>query len=114
MHELGIIFHIIDSIEEIGAENDLTQVLSVTLEVGEVSAIVPEYLTDCWRWAADKTELLKGAQLKYETLPALTFCENCGQTYSTVKYAKICPHCGSDKTYLASGREVNIKEIEAM
>jgi hydrogenase nickel incorporation protein HypA/HybF len=114
MHELGIIFHIIDSIEEVSAENDLTRVMSVTLEVGEVSTIVPEYLTDCWRWAADKTELLKGSQLRYETLPAVTFCENCGQTYSTVKYAKICPNCGSDQTYLASGREVNIKEIEAM
>jgi hydrogenase nickel incorporation protein HypA/HybF len=114
MHELGIIFHIIHSIEEVGAENNLTRVMSVTLEVGEVSAIVPEYLTDCWRWAADKTELLKGAELKYETLPAVTYCESCGQSYSTVKHAKICPYCGSEETYLVTGREVNIKEIEAM
>jgi len=25
---------------------------------------------------------------------------NCGKTYSTVQYAKICPHCGSSATYL--------------
>lgn len=37
MHELGIVFHIIRSVEEIAKENDLTQVESVTLEIGTVS-----------------------------------------------------------------------------
>ena len=43
----------------------------------------------------------------------MTYCEDCGKTYPTVQYAKICPHCGSDKTYLVTGNEVSIKEIEA-
>ena len=43
----------------------------------------------------------------------MTFCEDCKQTYPTVKYAKICPHCKSEHTYLVSGNEYNIKEIEA-
>lgn len=72
-------------------ENHLTQVASVTLEVGEVSGIIPYYLTDCWKWAVEKSQYLKGAELKIETLPAVTYCEDCKQTYPTVKYAKICP-----------------------
>ena len=113
MHELGIVFHIIKSVEEIGAQNELTKVSSVTLEIGEVSGIVPEYLTDCWKWAAEKSELLAGSELKVEQIDAVTYCEACGKTYPTVQYAKICPHCGSDKTYLVTGNEVSIKEIEA-
>ena len=99
--------------EKIVEENHLTQVASVKLEVGEVSGIIPYYLTDCWKWAVEKSQYLKGAELKIETLPAVTYCEDCKQTYPTVKYAKICPHCKSEHTYLLSGNEYTIKEIEA-
>ncbi len=64
MHELGIVFHIIKSVEDIGKQNELTKVSSVTLEIGEVSGVVPAYLTDCWKWAAEKSELLKGSKLR--------------------------------------------------
>lgn len=114
MHELGIVFNIIKTIEELGEENSLTKVSSVTLEVGEVSTIIPDYLVDCWRWATDKSELLKGSELKHITLGALTYCENCSKTYPTVKFGKICPYCKSEETYLLTGNEVSIKEIEAM
>ena len=52
MHELGIVFHIIDSIEEVGRQNKLRRVSTVTLELGEVSGVVHTYLEDCWHWAA--------------------------------------------------------------
>ena len=39
-------------------------------------------------------------------------CENCGKPYGTVEYGKICPYCGSEKTFLLQGNEFNIKEIE--
>ena len=35
MHELGIVFHVIKSVEKIGEENGLTNVASVTLELGD-------------------------------------------------------------------------------
>ena len=37
MHELGIVFHIIKTVERVGTENKLTMVSTVTLELGEVS-----------------------------------------------------------------------------
>ena len=36
MHELGIVFHIIDTVEQVGRENGVTQVRCVTLDVGQV------------------------------------------------------------------------------
>ena len=113
MHELGIVFHIIKSVEKVAMENDLSEIAAVTLEIGEVSTVIPSYLKDCWRWAADKNELLKGSDLCVETIPAVTYCEACGRTYGTVEHGKICPFCGSERTYLLQGQEVNIKEIEA-
>ncbi len=113
MHELGIVFHIIKSLEQIGAENGLRSVSTVTLELGEVSGVVDTYLTDCWRWAAKKHDMLKDSELLVEILPARTFCEECEKTYETVTHGKICPYCGSARTYLLTGNEINIKEIEA-
>ena len=114
MHELGIVFHIIKTIEEIAAEQELSSVASVTLEVGEVSTVIPSYLEDCWKWAVKKSELMKDSELKYEIIKAQTYCEDCKKTYETVKYAKICPYCQSENTFLLEGKEVQIKEIEAL
>ena len=113
MHELGIVFHIIKTIEEVAAEQKLQSVSKVVLEVGEVSTVIPEYLTDCWDWACKKSELMNGSELKIETIKAVTYCEDCKKTYETVKYAKVCPYCKSENTYLIEGNEVQIKEIEA-
>lgn len=113
MHELGIVFHIIRSVEKVAAENDLEKVSAVVLELGEVSGVVPDYLTDCWRWAAAKSELASGSELRIETLPAVTRCGGCGAYYPTVAHGRTCPRCGSGDTWLLTGNEVNIKEIEA-
>jgi len=77
-----------------------------------VSTIVPAYLTDCWRWAADKEDLLRGSELKIHTIPAVTICGDCGREYPTVQHGKTCPHCHSGNTWLLRGNEVEIKEIE--
>lgn len=59
MHELGIVFHTIRTIEEVAAEQGLTRVGSVTLELGEVSGAIPQELASCWDWAVNRTELLR-------------------------------------------------------
>lgn len=111
MHELGIVFHIIDSVEEVAKENNLTQIQSVTVEVGEVSTVIPEYLIDCWNWAIKKKELLTGCEMIVEPIHAMTHCDGCGENYPTVAHGRICPRCGSEKTWLITGNEINIKEI---
>ena len=114
MHELGTVFYVIEQVEKVCKENDLTVVGSVTLEIGEVSGIIPEYIVDCWEWAKKKNAYVKDAEIKIETLVAVTYCEDCQKTYPTLQYKKICPYCGSEHTYLLTGNEYNIKEIEAM
>ena len=53
----------------------------------------------------------KGKSAYRNRSPAITFCEDCGKTYGTVEYGKICPYCGSQRTYLQQGNEFLIKEI---
>lgn len=112
MHELGIVFHMIDTLEEVGRENRLASITKVTIELGEVSGVLPDYLADCWRWAADRTDLLAGAGLEVIEVPAVTVCNACGRTYPTVAHGRTCPHCSSPDTVLLRGNEMEIISIE--
>lgn len=111
MHELGVVFHVIESVEKIAKANNVSRVSQVTLEIGEVSMIVKDQFIDCWNWAIKKSHVLSKCNLTILTVPAITYCEDCKQTYPTVQYGKICPHCKSNRTYLQQGNEIVIKEI---
>lgn len=112
MHELGVVFHLADSVEKIARENGAEHVRRVGLELGEVSTVIPEYLTDVWKWNCKKNAMFTDCALTVETIPAVTFCTACERNYETVKHGKTCPFCGSDSTYLVAGNELIIKEIE--
>ncbi len=114
MHELGIVFHIVKTVENIAIENHAGRVGKVVLQIGEVSTIIPSYLEDCWKWKCSKSEMMDGCVLEIETIPAITFCEGCRETYGTVEHGKTCPYCGSSNTYLIQGNEHQIKEIEVI
>ena len=114
MHELGVVFYIIKDVKDAAAANNVEKIHSVTLQVGEVSGIVNDYLEDCWDWAKKKEgPLLSDAKLLFETITAITYCEDCKKEYETLAYGKICPHCGSPHTYLKVGSDCAVKQIEA-
>ena len=112
MHELGIVFYIIRDVKEAAGQHQVEHVSGVVMNIGEVSTVVPHLLTDCWRWAADREPLLKGCELKVETIPAVTWCDDCHREYETVRYGRTCPYCQGGNTWLLRGNEVEIKEIE--
>ena len=108
MHELGVVFHCIDQVNKIAAENNVKKINSVTVEIGEVSTVIPALFEDCWAWAVKKETVLKDAKIKVEVIKAITYCADCKGEYPTVQY------CKSERTYLLTGNELIIKEIEAV
>ena len=55
-----LLFTLQKTLQNVAKENNLSEIGSVTLEIGEVSTIVPDYLTDCWKYyrkkiSADRT-----------------------------------------------------------
>lgn len=111
MHELGIVMQVIDQVEKVAAQSDVTKVLKLNMEVGEVSSVVPALFTDCFEWAKKKTKYMRETQLEIVLLEGISYCQDCKQTYRTTDYAKQCPHCGSFHTYLVTGNEINIRDI---
>lgn len=91
MHELGIVLHVIDQVEELAKENNVSKVTRLTLEVGEVSSIVPSYFSDCFEWAKKKTEYMQDTELEMIILEGISYCKDCKKTYKTTEYAKKMP-----------------------
>lgn len=114
MHELGIVMHVIRQIEAIAEENGVEKVVTLNLEVGEVSSVVPQLFTDCFEWAKKKTRFMQETRLELIVLQAFSYCKACGNSFRTTENAKKCPHCGSYDTYLITGNEINIKDIEVL
>jgi len=112
MHELGIVMQVVDQVEQVAEENGGVQVRKVNMEIGEVSSVVPELFTDCFHWAKKKTRYLREAELEIILLEGVSYCRGCKKTYKTTAYAKECPHCGGRDTYLLTGNEINIRDIE--
>ena len=113
MHEMGIIIHLARTLDDLAAENHVTKIGSVTLQIGEVSVIITDYFVECWEYFKRKHPLMEESELRIETIPAITHCDACGQNYDTVPHGKTCPYCGSGETWLIQGNECIIKEIEA-
>ncbi len=100
-----------DDVREFCRENSITKLQSITLQLGTVSSVIPHYLTDCFCWARKKEELFDSCELVIEPIKAVTYCEDCGNMYDTIRFGKTCPDCGSGNTYLYRGNEFLIKEI---
>lgn len=114
MHELGIVMKVVDEVEQVAKENNVQKVTNLRLEVGEVSSIVPDLFKDCFEWAKKRTDYLKECDLELIILEGVSYCRSCEKTYKTTEYAKVCPYCGSHDTYLITGNEVNIKDIQVV
>ena len=112
MHELGLVNYTVKEVSKVTEANGVKRIKSVTLEFGEVSGIVTSYLYDYWNWYTKKFPMFEGSTLYCEEIPAVTWCDNCKIQYSTVTYGKICPHCGSGRTWLLRGNEMRIKSLE--
>lgn len=57
LHELGIMYHVVEKVQQVMADNMLSEVEAIVLQVGELSAVIPKYLRDCYPAAVDGTPL---------------------------------------------------------
>lgn len=107
MHELSITRSIVAICSEraMGA-----QVRRVTVEVGKLSAVMPESLKFCFDVCTRGT-LLEGARLDIVETPGRARCNACGDEVELARPAGRCA-CGSADLRLIGGEELNIREME--
>jgi hydrogenase nickel incorporation protein HypA/HybF len=107
MHELGITQNIVAIVTE-HAEGK--KVRRVVLEIGKLSAIMPDAVQFCFDICTQGT-VLEGSRLEIREIPGLAQCQQCGAEIVLDKPFGICK-CGSVQLNLITGEELKIKEIE--
>ncbi|CAE6784182.1 MULTISPECIES: hydrogenase maturation nickel metallochaperone HypA [Nitrospira] len=106
MHELSITRNIVAIVNERARGAKVTQ---VTLEIGQLSPVIPDAIRFCFDVVAKGT-LLEGAQLEVIEVPGHGQCRDCGRDVELRHLVARCS-CGSSNLVRLSGEELNIKQM---
>ncbi|MBL4682270.1 MAG: hydrogenase maturation nickel metallochaperone HypA [Pseudomonadales bacterium] len=107
MHEMGIT----QSVIAIVIENaNSKKVIRVLLEIGKLSAIMPDAIRFCFDICAKGT-VLDGAKLEILEIEGRAECNDCGSQMVLTQLAGHC-RCGSRNLTCIAGEELNVKEME--
>ncbi|MDV7145411.1 hydrogenase maturation nickel metallochaperone HypA [Tropicimonas sp. TH_r6] len=110
MHELAICQALIDQVTSVAESNNATRVSGLTLEVGPLSGVVPDLLSNAFPIAAAGS-VADGAELTIEPAPVRVWCKSC-QSESDAKINRlVCALCGDWKTELRSGDELLLRSV---
>jgi hydrogenase nickel incorporation protein HypA/HybF len=107
MHELGITQNVVAIATEYANGNPVKR---VTLEVGKLTAIMPDAIRFCFDVCCQGT-LLEGAQLEIIETSGLARCKQCGATVALEIPFGVCD-CGCQDLQIVQGDELNVKELE--
>ncbi len=108
MHELGIAQEIV----AIVIEHAPARVTRVVIEIGKLSAILPDAIRFCFDLCSEGT-LVDGAALEIIEVPGRARCRDCGGEVTLDRPFGRCSCGGSDLDWL-SGDELRVKEFEVI
>lgn len=107
MHELGITQNIVAIATE---HAHGARVRRITLEIGQLTAIMPEAIRFCFDVCAQGT-VLEGATLEILERPGLGRCRVCDRQIELDQPFGVCD-CGNTRLDIIQGEELTIKEME--
>jgi len=110
MHELGIVLEVIKQVEDIARANNLTEIDTIVLQIGELSLIVPRYIEEIYPTAV-MDSFLSDTLLRIEIIPGVVACTKCGLNYHLKDSDYNCPNCSCSEWIIIKGTEFLIKEI---
>ena len=108
---MSIAQSVIDIVEEEMQKNNAKVLRSVRLNIGQMSAIVPDSLSFCFEIITKDTHL-DGARLIMDIIPLTGYCHSCEEEFEIEDYAFSCPKCGDIKIETTAGQDLSIVEIE--
>jgi len=106
MHELGIAQEVVALV----AADARGKVTRVVLEIGRLSAVLPEAIRFCFDLCSAGT-VVAGAELDIIEVPGRARCRGCGAEVILERPFGHCECGGSDLEWL-SGDELRVKEYE--
>ena len=79
MHELGVVLNMLDTLDAAAKRYGVSRIASVSVDVGEMTGIVPVYMHGVWPEAVNGT-ICAGSELYINMVKAIAHCADCGRT----------------------------------
>jgi hydrogenase nickel incorporation protein HypA/HybF len=111
MHEAGIALNLIEAVQQRLESEPGARVAAIHVRVGELSGVSTDALEFAFQCLAAGTPL-EGSALRFDLIPLTVTCEACGRTSPIEDLVFRCPACGSEKTRISSGRELEVRTLE--
>ena len=111
MHEMSYITRLCRLAEQTAAQAGAISVDTVSIQVGEMTGLIPEFLQRYYP-AACRGTILEGSKLEIEYLQVEARCPKCGNIFHPSRENQyLCPHCKGSAGNIIHGREFLIKNI---
>ena len=110
MHEIGVVRSMMRTVEDFARDNGIDEIVSIVLEIGDLSMIIPKYVEDIYSVVSKDTRF-EGTELVIEMVEGQGVCRDCKRAFPIVKNDGYCPRCGRRNADIISGRDFIIKEI---
>ena len=111
MHEISVLHHALNTIEDAAREDNARRVSKIVLEVGELTGILPSVFETFFPMLIEDRPLFQDAELVVAVRPGRGLCDDCNNMYNVFKNEGICPSCKSRNKTIISGTELVIREI---
>lgn len=111
MHELSITEHLLDYCIREAERQGATRIRTIKICVGQLNGIVPDCIQIYLDMLSEGT-IAEGARIEAEFLPVKVRCRDCQREGEITPHSLACPHCGSLRLQLLSGKEFYIKSME--
>jgi hydrogenase nickel incorporation protein HypA/HybF len=122
MHEFSISSEIVKNVLDTAEKNNGKKVLSVQLEIGELTLLNIEQVT-FWIHELFKGSVADGAEVKVKTIKARIHCKACGykggirfDQEDSFRHLTLqnCPQCNSFQIKVGKGRECILRRIQVV
>jgi hydrogenase nickel incorporation protein HypA/HybF len=110
VHELGITRNIVSICGERAGGRRVSR---VKLEIGQLSAVVPEAIRFCFDVVSQGSPV-EGARLEIVEIAGLGRCRRCRLSVELTSHSYRCQACQSLDVELIAGDELSIKEMETV
>mgnify|MGYP001357091058 FL=1 len=111
MHEVGITRSLVEIAEEHVRAAGHNKVLSVSVDIGDLSGVVAEAVEFCYD-AVIRGTLLEGSRLIINRIPGAMRCRDCQDEFPADNYTLECPQCGGFLLDFTQGKELRMTELE--
>jgi hydrogenase nickel incorporation protein HypA/HybF len=115
MHELSVTRVVLQTVLDRLERDGLSQVVGITLTVGELRGFQPDWVQRYFTSAARGTAAAD-AVITMVTVPSRFACRGCGQEFHVDVHGDgvpRCPHCSGRDYHLCAGQELEITGMQA-